>query len=266
MKRTEFIATTLTVFLAACASGPPRSVATARDYLAPTGQLRVGLIMSNPVLVTKTADTSELRGVAVELGKLLASSLKVSFEPVEYVSPAALTQSIGKNEWDVAFIGVDPARASTVNFSQPYMEVENTYLVLGNSRIRTIDDADQVGMRIAVPERSVPDNYLSRHLQNAELVRVPGGLGPLIDVLQSGRADAYAENAHMLTGAKRSLPGARVLAGTYTVVQHAIALPKDKPAGLAFVDAFIAQAKASGQVTRAIEHSGLRRVTVPVQR
>lgn len=263
---TKLVAMTFTFFLVACASGPPSSVGEALHDLAPAGQLRVGLILSNPVLVTKAADTGELRGVAVELGKLLASSLKVSFKPVEYVSPAALTQSLGKSEWDIAFIGIDPTRAATVNFSQPYMEVDNTYLVLENSRIRTIDDADQAGMRIAVPERSVPDSYLSRHLKKAELVRVPGGLGPLIEVLQSGRADAYAENAHMLTGAARSLPGARVLAGKYTVVQHAIALAKDKTVGLAYVDAFIAQAKAAGQINKAIEHSGLRRVTVPVQR
>ena len=72
MKRAEFIAMTFTVFLVACVSGPPSSVAEARNDLAPAGQLRVGLIMSNPVLVTKAADTGELSGIAVELGKLLA--------------------------------------------------------------------------------------------------------------------------------------------------------------------------------------------------
>jgi polar amino acid transport system substrate-binding protein len=57
--------------LAGCASVqsvPP----AARSELAPTGKLRVGLILSNQVLVTKDPQTGELRGVTVTLGKALA--------------------------------------------------------------------------------------------------------------------------------------------------------------------------------------------------
>jgi polar amino acid transport system substrate-binding protein len=223
------------------------------------------LILSNPVLVIKDPATGELRGVSIDLGRSLAASLGVQFEPIGYPNPAALTRSLGKNEWDIAFIGLDPTRAAVVDFSQPYMEVDNSYLVPANSRIRTIADADQPAVRIAVPEGSVPDTYLSRNLKNATLVRVPGGQAPLIDVLMSGRADAYAENAHMLTGATQNLPGSRVLDGRYTAVEHAVALPKGRSAGLTYVRAFIEQAKASGQVNAAIERAGLRRVTIPAK-
>ena len=83
--------------LLGCASLPPVPEA-ARSELASTGKLRVGLILSNQVLVTKDAQTGELRGVTVDLGKALAKRLGVPFEPVGYANPAALVQSFGRRE------------------------------------------------------------------------------------------------------------------------------------------------------------------------
>lgn len=56
------------LFMAGCASGP-NVASAARAELVSTGQLRVGLILSNQVLVTKNLQTGELEGVAVALGK-----------------------------------------------------------------------------------------------------------------------------------------------------------------------------------------------------
>jgi polar amino acid transport system substrate-binding protein len=97
-------------FVAACTSvqtAPP----AVRSELAPTGKLRVGLILSNQVLVTRDPQTDELRGVSVTLGKALARRIGVPFEPVGYSNPALLVQSFGKNEWDIALLAFDPARA-----------------------------------------------------------------------------------------------------------------------------------------------------------
>src|SRR5215470_13200541 len=80
--------------LAGCASMPSVPPA-ARSELAPTGKLRVGLILSNQVLVSNDPQTGELRGVTVALGKALAKRLGVPFEPVGYPNPAALVQSFG---------------------------------------------------------------------------------------------------------------------------------------------------------------------------
>ena len=113
------------VFVSGCVSTPSVSPA-ARAELASTGKLRVGLILSNQVLVTKDPGTGELRGVTVSLGKTLAQRLGVPFEPVGYANPAALVKSFGTNEWDIAFLAFDPARAQEVDFSPPYMEVDNT--------------------------------------------------------------------------------------------------------------------------------------------
>ena len=248
-------------FLAACA--PTLAVSpAARSELAPTGRLRVGLILSNQVLVTKDAQTGELRGVTVALGKALAKRIGVPFEPVGYANPAALVGSFNRNEWDIAFLAFDPARARDVEFSPPYMVVDNTYLAPPGSKVESVEAADQRGVKIAVPERSAPDLFLSRNLKAAEIVRVPGGADAAIEVLRSGRADAYAENAHMLSLYSDRLPGSRVLEGRYTVIQHAVATPKGKSAAAEYVRQFIEESKGDGTTREAIVQAGLRRAAV----
>jgi polar amino acid transport system substrate-binding protein len=250
------------LLVAGCGSAPTVPSPAARAELASTGRLRVGLILSNQVLVTKDPDTGELRGVTMNLGRELAQRLGVPLEPVGYANPAALVKSFGANEWDIAFLAFDAARAQEVDFSPPYMEVDNTYLVTEKSRIETVELADQVGVTIAVPERSAPDLFLSRSLKSAKVMRVPGGADAAIEVLKSGEADAYAENAHMLSLYADRLPGARVLEGRYTVIQHAIATPKGKIAASKYIKAFVQEAKADGTVARAIRAGGLRRTRV----
>ena len=249
------------MFLAGCPTLPTVPPA-ARAELAPTGKLRVGLIMSNQVLVSRDSSTGEIRGVTVDLGKALAYRLGVPFEAVEYSNPAALVKSFGANEWDIAFLAFDPSRAQEVAFSPPYMEVDNTYLVLANSRVESIDRADQPGVTIAVPEKSAPDLFLSRNLKAAKVLRVPGGADAAIRALSAGQADAYAENAHMLSLYADRLPGARVLDGRYTVIRHAIATPKGRVAASDYVKAFVEEAKRNGMVARAIQNAGLRRTSV----
>lgn len=255
------VTTCLAGMLAACAAAPvvPPEV---RRELASSGKLRVGLILSNQVLVSRDIRTGELRGVAIALGKALAERIGVPLEPVGYPNPAALAGSFGRDEWDVAFLAFDPARAGEVDFSPPYMVVDNTYLIPAGSRLESVETADRPDVRIAVPERSAPDLFLSRSLTAARIIRVPGGAEAAVEVLRSGRADAYAENAHMLGLYSEKLPGSRVLEGRYAVIQHAIATPKGKGAAAQYVRRFVEQSRTDGTVERAITGAGLRRASV----
>ena len=249
------------VLVSGCVSAPSVPPA-ARAELTPTGKLRVGLILSNQVLVSKDPSTGELRGVTVNFGKVLAQRLGVPFEPVGYANPAALVKSFGTNEWDIAFLAFDPARAKEVDFSPSYMEVDNTYLVTARSKVEAVELADQSGITIAVPERSAPDLFLSRNLKLAKVLRVSGGSEAAIEALASGKADAYAENAHMLSLYADRLSGSRVLEGRYTVIQHAVATPKGKVAASEYLKTFVEEAKADGTVSEAIRAAGLRRTRV----
>ncbi|MGK7871526.1 transporter substrate-binding domain-containing protein [Falsiroseomonas sp. E2-1-a20] len=252
--------------LNAAAKAQPGSVPpAARQALAPTGRLRAALIVSNPVLVRRDVATGNLGGVSVELATALAEHLGMPLEPVPYANPARYAESLSREiAWDVGFAARDPARGEFVDFSPNFMEVDNVFLVPAGSRLTQLSEVDQPGVRVAVPQGSAPDLFLTRTLRNAEVVRVPGGADQAAEVLSSGRADAYGENAHLLHNVLGRIPaGARMLDGRFNVVQMAIAVPKGRdPTALEFLTQFVAQLKRDGTVARAIEAAGLRGVHV----
>src|SRR5829696_4719434 len=142
--------------------------------LAPTGKLRVGLNMSN-FLLTRTDDASgKPAGVAADLGHELGRRLGVGVELVPFPNPGALADAAKTGVWDVAFLGAEPQRANEIDFTAAYVEIEATYLVPPGSKIGKVEDVDRAGIRIAVPERSAYELYLTRSIRNAELIRIKG--------------------------------------------------------------------------------------------
>lgn len=260
---TLIAASVATSRLALAKSGPVPPAA--RQVLAPTGRLRAALIVSNPVLVRRDPATGQLSGISVELAAALAGYLGVPLEPVPFANPARYAESLSREiPWDAGFAARDPARGEFLEFSPNFMEVDNVFLVPAGSRLARASEVDQPGIRVAVPQGSAPDLFLTRTLRNAEVVRVPGGADQAVEVLASGRADSYGENAHLLHGVMGRLPaGARFLEGRFNVVQMAIAVPKGRdPAAIELLAQFVAQAKRDGTVARAIERAGLRGVHV----
>jgi polar amino acid transport system substrate-binding protein len=224
------------------------------------GRVRVGLGLV-PTFATKDPVTGEVRGVAIDLARALAAHLGVELLPVTYPSPPSVLDGLQAGAWDVAFLGVDPARATVVDFSPPYLHVDSTYLVPEGSSIRQVAEADQAGVRIAVTGKSVEDLVLSRMLQRAELLRVDT-VSAGFDALRAGHADVFAAPRPTLLGFSARLPGSRVLGDRFHAVSHAMAVPTGQAGRLAYISAFIEEAKASGLVQRATEGAGLRGVQV----
>jgi polar amino acid transport system substrate-binding protein len=237
----------------AIADGVPAMV---RSELAPAGKLRVGLNLTNIVTFTKDAQSGELRGVAVDLGRALAAELGLAFEPVLYATAPKLVEAVGSGEWDVAFMAADPARAGEIAFTAPYMEVHNTYMVPPGSTIQTIADVDQPGVRIAVHERNANDLFLSRTLRHAKLVRVATEAATL-EMLRTGQAEALASARGLLLARAAIWPGARVLDGRFLAVGHAIGMPVGRDNGFAYLSDFVEKAKRSGQVQQMLDRQGV---------
>ena len=142
--------------------------------LAPTGTLRAAINLANFLLVSSRADNGDPQGVAPDLAAAIADSLGVGVSYVPFERPGPLADAAVEGVWDIGLIAVEPARAEHIEFTEPYVEIEATYLVSGHSDIQTITEVDQPGVRIAIAARSAYDLYLSRNLQHAELVRAEG--------------------------------------------------------------------------------------------
>jgi polar amino acid transport system substrate-binding protein len=140
--------------------------------LVRAGRLRVGIGLANLGSAIKDTATGELRGIAADLARALAARIGVALQPVEYPRPGAVLDGASTDAWDVAFLVIDPARSAMADVSPPYMKSDFSYLIPAASSIHNLADADQAGIRIAVPRGDAVDLTLSRLLKRATLVRV----------------------------------------------------------------------------------------------
>ncbi len=265
-RRTHRLVTTaLALLFTGCVSISTAQTSEARQALAPTGTLRVGLQLGSPHNVIRDSASGEMKGVGFDLGKEFARRLGVPFEPVLYPSVAVLLDSGKSGAWDVAFVGFSSERAKEWDFTTLHLQIEFGYLIPGESSISTMADVDRPGIRVAVQEKSQPDIFLSRTLKNAVVVRASSLTGTL-EMLKSGRADAIFSIKPSLFEVANQSPGSRVLDGRAGVDPHAMAIPKGRDVGLAYARRFVDDAKSDGLVQAAIDRAGIRgAVVAPVE-
>ncbi len=262
MRTTHWVMTAiLGLVLTGCAGIHTAPTPEARQALAPTGKLRVAFL-SAPIYAIKDPTTGELKGVAVDLGKELARRVGVPFDPLIYPNPPALIGGAKSGEWDLALIAINAERATAMDLSAPYMEVEQGYFVRAGVSIATASDVDKAGIRIGVLERASADLHLSSTLKNAVLVRVKS-VAELYARFGAGKADVIAGNQTGLFAEAQKQPGSRVLDGRILVEPIGMGVPKGRDtAAAAYVGKFVEEAKAEGLVKSAIERAGLRGVVV----
>ena len=232
-----------------------------RADLAPSGKLRAAINYGNFILATKDRATGESRGVAVDLTQEVARRLGVPVEIVAYDSVAVMGDAAPTGVWDIAFLGSDPKREALMSFTAAYLEIEATYLVRGDSPLRTAAEVDREGVRVAAPARANYELFLSRHLQRARLVSTAGA-DAAFDLLATGQVEALAGLTQALHDRLPQLPGSRIVEGRFMGVQQSIAVPRGRDAGLAYLRRVVEDAKASGLVARAIQRTGARGVSV----
>src|SRR3954471_18408460 len=144
--------------------------AAVRGELTRHGKLRIAFPVASALYVVKDSATGNLRGVSIEVGRELATRLGVPFEPRAYATVRDLIRATDSDEWDLATIVVEPDRETVLDFSEPYLEADSTYLVPQGSSMRGGPDVDVTGIRIGVAERSAFDLFLTRTLKHASLV------------------------------------------------------------------------------------------------
>jgi polar amino acid transport system substrate-binding protein len=253
------------IFAASAASADDGAV---RRELLSGSTLRVGIgvgPVKSAFWSAKDPASGEPRGVAVDLGAALARKLGVPVAYVAYANSGELTEAGGKGEWDVAFLPLDAERIKKVDFGPNYYLFVSTYLVPPGSPIQNLAEIDRPGVRVAGVENTTTIRSARRALKNAEVTGVGSG-DELFEFLRQRRADAVAMGRDGLESMAAKLPGARVLDGNFHAAGTAPAVPKGKPAALAYVTAFIEEAKANGTVRRILDGHGIKGAVAPPER
>ena len=228
--------------------------------LVRTGRVRIALFLPQ---YTKDPASGEIRGDAhlVDPARALAARLGIELVLAGYQTPREVVECLRVGSCDVAFLGIEPSRMAEVDFSPPIVELDFTLLVPSGSPIRSVADADQPGVRIAVVRNHASTLALGPMLTQATLVYADTP-DPTFELLRTGRAEAMASVGYAMEAYATRLPGSRILENRYGANRLAMAVPKGQAGRLAYVSEFVEEAKASGLVQRAIERGGLRGIHV----
>ena len=246
--------------MAMVAGGAAAGDGAALKELAPTGRLRVAIAVgpaASALWCVRDPATGKPRGVPIELGAALAQKLNVPLDLVEHAASGEIIAAADSGTWDVTFVPVDEERKKTVDFGAPYHLLQSTYLVAPGSTIRTIEEVNRAGVRIAGVEGTATFRAAQRTAPDATPVTVKGP-DEGVALMQAGNVDAIALSREAVGGLVDALPGSRVLDGGFLNSTTAVAVAKNKPAAHAYVTAFIEEAKVSGLVRRALDGMGLK--------
>lgn len=225
--------------------------------LAPTGRLRVGLLMLT-YFANEDAATGQITGVMPDLGQELAKRLGVPYEGIKIKNPAEMIEGFQTSKLDVTFIGITADRAAAFDYGPVVLDLQTTFLVPAESPIKAIGEVDRPGTRIVVPQRSAQEAKLKAIITQATMIPVPvENPRTAVEMILSGQADVFSHVVPMLVNAQANLPGSRILPGSYYNVPTAIGYQKGHPeAVLEFARRFVSDVKQSGFVQKSLDAMG----------
>lgn len=124
------------------------------------------------------------------MGKAMASALSVKLDTVEVTWGTAIA-ALQANKIDIMYmLDATPERAQAVDFPQaPLLYYSLAVLARDDLPAARWSDLDKSGVRIAVPQASSMDKFVTESLPQATIQRFPGN-AEAIAAFQAGRADA----------------------------------------------------------------------------
>lgn len=231
------------------------------QLLAPQGVLRVVINMGNAIL-TRTDDAGGPAGISVDLAREFARRRGLPIELTTVANAAASVAAVASGAVDLGFFAVDPARATEVRFTTPWVLIEGWYLVREASPIIDLAGVDRPGNRIAVGRGSAYDLFLSREIHEASLERTTTS--------QKVVAFFLANDYEVAAGIRQQLeadmarhPGLRLLPERFMVIRQALGVPAGRdPKVAGMIDVFLAQVRAEQFIDRIIAENRVEGATV----
>ena len=216
------------------------------------GALRVGVTQAPPWYSKDLKTGTWASGVGVSLGKAMADSLGVKFEPVEVTWGTAIA-ALQANKIDIMYMmDATPERAQAVAFPEsPLLYYSMAVLARDDLAAKNWADLNKPGVRIAVPQASSMDRFLSENVGEAAIQRYPGN-AEAIAAFQAGRADAVCLFHPPLLAARQKLGAGKIVVPlpAQSVASSAAVRKEDDKAFVAFVDKSIADHYRSGQTQK----------------
>jgi polar amino acid transport system substrate-binding protein len=220
------------------------------------GTFRVGVTQAPPWF-SKDPKTGEWSsGLGIFMGKAMADALGVKMETVE-VSWGNSIAALQADKIDIMFtIDATPERKQAVDFPEaPLLYYSLAVLVKDDLPIKAWEDLNKSGIKIAVPQASSMDRFVSEHTPKADIQRFPDNAAA-IAAFQSNRVDAVCLFHPPLLAARQKLGKGKLVVPTPPQSQpSSAALRKGDTEFVAWVDKRFTEYYQSGQTERWYEQA-----------
>ena len=208
--------------------------------LAPTGELRVGLNMSNFLLVSSKDINGLPEGVSPDIGKKLAEELNVICKLVQFEKPGLLADAVNDDKWDIGNIACEKERAKYIDFSHPYVNIDANFIFRKKHNFKSNEEINSSGIKIAVLERSAYDLWLTENFKKAELIKV-NTMDNSHKLFREGVVDVLAGLKPKLIEELKLNSDFKIISNPFTYIKQSIGIKKGNPEILNFLNKFISK-------------------------
>jgi ABC-type amino acid transport substrate-binding protein len=199
----------------------------------------------------RSPKTQQLSGIDSDLAMELGKDLGVGVEFVDS-SFAKLVADITGDRCDVAMfgVGVTPARAEKLRFTQPTMASDIFAITTrSNRRMKTWDDIDKAGAVVAVMKGTLHEPVMRERLKSAALVVVDTPMAREQEV-EAGRADVFMTDFPYSRRMLDTTDWARLISppSAYHMTQYAYALAPGDDKWFNRLEQFVRDIKRDGRL------------------
>jgi polar amino acid transport system substrate-binding protein len=215
------------------------------------GTFRVGVTQAPPWFSKDPKTGQWSSGLGISMGKAMADALGAKLETVE-VSWGNAIAALQSDKIDIMFmLDATPERKQAVDFPEsPLLYYSLAVLARDDLAVKTWEDLNKPGVRIAVPQASSMDRFVSEHAAKADLQRFPDNAAA-IAAFQSGRVDAVCLFHPPLLAARQRLGKGKIVVPTPAQSQaSSAAIRKNDAEFVAWVDKQLAGFYKSGQTQK----------------
>lgn len=226
----------------------PAAAGTLEDIKA-RGSLRVGVTQAPPWYSKDPATGEWTSGVGVSAGKAMAEALGVKFEPVEVTWGTAVA-ALQSDKIDIMFVldATEERKQAAAFPESPLLYYSLAVLARDDLAVSTWEDLNKPEIKIAVPQATSMDKFLTENVPNADIQRFPGNT-EAIAAFQSGRVDAVCLFHPPLIAARQRLGRGKIVVPTPVKSNPTSAAVRQGDAEfVAFVDAQLKDYYESGKI------------------
>ena len=234
-----------------------------KQIIAPKGYLRVGINMSNFLLVVGKNEQGNPIGISPDIAKLIAKKIDVECKFILFERPGQLADVVNDDVWDIGNIAFEPERGNTIDFCNPYVLIDANFLVKNESILINNEDVDQKENTIVVADRSAYDLWLKSNFKFSKIVRA-NSIDDSHAYYRTGKANVLAGLRPKLIDEIQLKNNDRIIDKPFTYIKQSVGFKKNFPEVIDFINSIISDAIEDGYIKSSLQkHNVDKKLSIP---